>query len=239
MKFEDRVRHAVVHYWRTLQQQETRQKNGKRDTGNRAAVTGGKQMDGFADLIESTVIENINDGIRLFKNKLLVLPGYFRPTKEWDLLIFHKKTLLAAIELKSQRGPSFGNNYNNRSEEIVGLGHDVQIAYREQAFGHGAPRPWFGSLMLLEDCPESQRPTHMQEPHFPVFPEFKDSSYAKRYEVTFRRLRTENLFSETALILAVESGATTGEHREPAEDLSVKRFVASLVGHIAGIVAAE
>jgi hypothetical protein len=41
------------------------------------------------------------------------LPGYFRPTKEWDLLVILDGNLLASIEFKSQIGPSFGNNYNN------------------------------------------------------------------------------------------------------------------------------
>jgi hypothetical protein len=49
----------------------------------------------------------------------VTLPGYFRPTKLWDVLVIHDKRLLAAIELKSQVGPSFGNNFNNRTEEAT------------------------------------------------------------------------------------------------------------------------
>ena len=44
---------------------------------------------------------------------MLTLPGYFRPTKLWDLLVTYKGQLIAAIELKSHVGPSFGNNFNN------------------------------------------------------------------------------------------------------------------------------
>jgi hypothetical protein len=37
--------------------------------------------------------------------------------------------------------------------------------------------------MLLEETPRSMRPVRAQEPHFKVFPEFKDASYAKRYDI--------------------------------------------------------
>ncbi|MBP8259317.1 MAG: hypothetical protein KA118_06600 [Verrucomicrobia bacterium] len=46
--------------------------------------------------------------------KAVDLPGFFRPTKEWDILVVRDSRLLAAIEAKSQVGPSFGNNFNNR-----------------------------------------------------------------------------------------------------------------------------
>lgn len=36
----------------------------------------------------------------------LKLPGYFRPTKDWDLLVVENNVLAAAIEFKSQTYPS-------------------------------------------------------------------------------------------------------------------------------------
>jgi type II restriction enzyme len=64
----------------------------------------------------------------------LTLPGFFRPTKLWDLLVIHQGKLIAAIELKSQVGPSFGKNFNNRTEEAIGSAYDFQTAFREGAF---------------------------------------------------------------------------------------------------------
>ena len=63
---------------------------------------------------------------------MLTLPGYFRPTKVWDILIVHKQELVAAIQLKSHVGPSFGNNFNNRTEEAIGaaLIYGMRIARR-------------------------------------------------------------------------------------------------------------
>lgn len=236
---EPRVRSAVKHYWGTLSSQAQRQGalTGRADTGNRNAVTGGKQMDGFCDLLMGVLADNGITKPLIHRHSRLEIPGYFRPTKKWDMLIFHDGVLLAVIEFKSQRGPSFGNNLNNRAEEAVGTANDALVAYRERAFGDQAPKPWLGWLMLLEDCEGSQRPVGVAEPHFPVFPEFKDSSYARRYEILLRKLRLENLFNETALILTKESDATTGKYSEPASDLSMQRFLASFAGHIAGIIA--
>ncbi|MEE4605477.1 MAG: PaeR7I family type II restriction endonuclease, partial [Desulfobacteraceae bacterium] len=82
------------------------------------------------------------------------MPGYFRPTKLWDLLVMNEGRLVAALEFKSQVGPSFGNNFNNRTEEALGTAHDLWTAYREGAFGEQT-RPFVGWLMLLEDAPKS------------------------------------------------------------------------------------
>jgi hypothetical protein len=78
---------------------------------------------------------------------------------------------LAAVEFKSQRGPSFGNNFNNRTEEAMGSALDLWTAYREGAFNKTI-RPWLGYVFLLEDCEGSRRPVKVREPHFKVFPEF-------------------------------------------------------------------
>ncbi len=109
---------------------------------------------------------------------VLTLPGYFRRTKLWDVLVMHDKRLVAAIELKSQVGPSFGNNFNNRTEEAIGTAHDLWTAYREGAFGKH-PRPFIGWMMMVEDAPESRRPVTDRSPHFPLFKEFQGASYLK------------------------------------------------------------
>ena len=60
------------------------------------------------------------------------LPGFYRPTKKWDLVVIDQGKLVAAIELKSQVGPSFGNNFNNRTEEAIGNAVDVWRASTSQ-----------------------------------------------------------------------------------------------------------
>ena len=118
--------------------------SGRTDQGERASVTVGKNMDGFLDLVSNLVRRNgMKDAEILKHGRVLTLPGYFRPTKIWDLLILRKGRLVAAIELKSQVGPSFGNNFNNRTEEAIGTAVDLWTAYREGAFGEQS-RPFLG-----------------------------------------------------------------------------------------------
>jgi hypothetical protein len=191
-------------------------------------------MSGFCQIVTKLLTDNGLSSVQVMIDHQLELPGYFRPTKMWDMLILHNGSLLAALEFKSQRGPSFSNNFNNRAEESVGIAHDLWTANREKAFGETPQRPWLGWLMLLEDCDESNKPVDVNEPHFPIFPEFRDASYAKRYELLLRKLRLERLYDGTSLLLASELGGLEGKYTEPAKDLRIESFLAGLVGHIAG-----
>jgi hypothetical protein len=157
------------------------------------------------------------------------LPGYFRPEKQWDLLVTVQGRLVATIEFKSQVG-SFGNNYNNRSEEAIGSAFDFRTAYRQGAFGSSAS-PWLGYMMILEDAPGSQRPVAVSEPHFPVFAEFRNASYAKRYEILLTKLVRERLYDSACLLLSDKRGGRKGAYLEPLEELSFRSFIASLLGH--------
>jgi len=194
-------------------------------------------MDGFCVLVNWILIENGMPEANIYVRSRLELPGYFRPTKEWDMLVVHDGHLVSAIEFKSQKGPSFGNNFNNRTEEALGNATDLWTAYREGAFGCNQPRPWLGWVMLLEDTLASTRPVSVATPHFPVFPEFRDTSYAKRYELLLRKLILEGLYNGAAFVMSTEESGEAGIYTEPADDLSFKRFLAGLAGHISGYVA--
>ncbi len=65
-------------------------------------------MDGFIDLFTELIAATGIPVSCVYRNKNVELPGFFRPTKEWDLLVIRDKTLLVAIKAKSQVGPSFG-----------------------------------------------------------------------------------------------------------------------------------
>ncbi len=227
-----RVQSAVARFWRTLDGQGRAQgASGSSDRGGRSAVTGGRQMDGFADLIVDMLVTHGVPRESIFKDRALELPGYFRPTKRWDLLVVHQGQLLAAMEMKSQAGPSFGNNCNNRAEEAVGSASDIWTAYREGAFGQKR-RPWLGYLFLLEDCPKTQRPVRVDEPHYPVFPEFKGASYAKRYLELCHRLVAENLYNETALLLSARDDVEGATVVEPCGQHGFRPFAQSLLASV-------
>jgi hypothetical protein len=225
-----RVEIAVRHFWATRQKQSLDQgrQSGRKDQGARSAVTGGAQMNGFIGLAREILLEAGLPESTVFFKRNLEIPGYFRAEKKWDLVVVVDSQLLASIEFKSQVGPSFGNNYNNRTEESLGTATDLWAAYREGAF-RPSQRPWLGYLMLLEECPESQRAAKVQEPHFRVFEEFRGASYSQRYEILLTKLLRERLYDGACLLLSDRTGGMQGSFTEPCAELSFQSFTSSLL----------
>ena len=225
-----KLQEAIQHFWSTRDRQALKQgsKTGQRDAGARAAVTGGAQMNGFIRLVREMLLEaGINEPC-VHVAKRVEIPGYFRPEKKWDLLVIVNDCLIATIEFKSHIGPSFSNNYNNRTEEALGSAADLWAAYREGAFKPSI-RPWLGYLMLLEEAPGSTSPVRNQEPHFKVFPEFKGASYAKRYDILLTKLLRERLYDGACLLLSDRQSGPRGQYREPNQELSFQSFAESLL----------
>ena len=232
----DQVSRAVKHFWASRAGQATSHASGEAsERGQRGAVLGGKQLDGFAELIEAQLRHSGVPQSSIFAAKRTELPGYFRATKKWDIVVVHDGMLLSAIELKSQVG-SFGNNLNNRTEESLGNSTDINTAFREGAFG-GSPAPWLGYLMLVEDAPKSTSPVKVNEPHFSTFPCFPESSYLDRYGILMTRLIRERLYSGATLLTSRQEDAISGSYREPNDEVSAERFVRSMCGHVEAYIA--
>jgi len=225
-----RLAKAVEHFWRTRARQAKRQgaATGKRDQGSRSAVTGGAQLDGFRGLVKEILSESGLPDASVHTKKL-VLPGYFRPTKEWDLVVVCDGKLIAAMEFKSHVGPSFGNNFNNRVEEALGNATDLWAAYRDGVL-QPSSQPWLGYLMMLEDHQKSISPVRVAEPHFSILNDFRGASYMKRYELLCLRLVREKLYDAACLITSSREKGKKGQYTEPSGELSFRAFVASLMG---------
>lgn len=223
---------AVQHFWLTRINQGKNQgkKTGRKDSGNRSLVTGGKQMDGFESTITRLLIENGVPEDSIHSRSKKELPGFFRAEKQWDMVVVDQGVLLAAVEFKSQVG-SFGNNFNNRSEEAIGSAHDLWTAFREGKFAPSRP-PWVGYIMLLEDVEKSTTPVKVNEPHFQVFEEFKGASYEKRFELLIIRLIRERLYNSAAFIMSELEMGKDGWYREPNPEIGFKAFALSLVSHV-------
>lgn len=232
--YQAKAREAAKAFWGNREAARQKQiESGKADQGERAGVTAGKNMDGFLALIKDVILLNGLDHAEIcLKRRVLTLPGFFRPTKLWDMLVMNEKRLIAAIELKSQVGPSFGNNLNNRTEEAIGTGLDFWKAYREGAFGDN-PRPFVGWLILVEDCAKSRSPVRDFSTHFPVFKEFIGASYAERYNILCKKLVQEQLYTSASIILSPRSAVSSGDYSELSEMTSLKTFISTLAGHAA------
>ena len=231
-ELHDKLKKAIAFYWHTREKQSNKQKDqGTTDQGARSAVTGGAQMDGIITPLTEIIIDSGIPVNCIYHNRFLQLPGFFRPTKEWDLLVVKNGQLLLALEAKSQVGPSFGNNFNNRTEEAMGSALDLWTAFREGAF-NSTIKPWLGYFFMLEDCDNSNRPVKVQEPHFKVFPEFINASYTKRYELFCRKLVRERHYTASSFILSSKIDGMRGKYSIPAADLTFELFVRSMVGQL-------
>lgn len=218
------IKAAIKSFWETKQKQLT----ASGDSSNRGAVVGGKQLDAFADLLKTLAIEQGVPEECIYTIQAY-LPGYFRSSKDWDFLIIApNKKLIAAFELKSQIG-SYGNNFNNRTEEALGSAVDLWTAFRENQFP-GQAAPWIGYLTVVGKDEGSTSPVRNNVPHYPVLPEFKTASYLDRYRILCQKLILERHYSMAALI------CTSGpdHYEDVSEDTSIENFLRSFIGHLIG-----
>lgn len=192
---------ALLAYWTARDEARLAQEGrGTTDVGGRAGVTKGGHLDRIAQLLARTCIDagapakelyykapkddpNYREGI----GKMLTLPGYFRPTKQWDMVVYHDRRPIIAIELKSQNGPSYGNNANNRAEEAIGTAVDLAKACET---GLLPLRPWTGYVFVIEDDVKSQRIERGQGQAGVLRQDaiFKGWSYVRRMELLCKRV---------------------------------------------------
>jgi hypothetical protein len=250
---QKRLQAAIQSYWDGRATNKEKQvESGKIDAGTRGEVTGGTQMGALEVLVADLLCEAGLDRFDVRTRTALELPGYFRATKKWDLIVISEGQLVLAMEFKSQAGKSIGNNVNNRSEEAVGSAKDLWTAFREGRFGKGAPTPFLGYFFLLEDRANVNQPVANKEPYFKVDPAFrgpaapsnkngsmkyKGVTYAERYELLCRRLVLERIYNASCFMVATNSKSTVIS--QPAEDLTFARFAAALRGHAVTFVGSQ
>ncbi len=228
-KYNELIKSAIQHFWETRNRQKTEQGDREvKDTGNRSSVTGGKQLDGFINLLYK-VASDIGIPENCIYMKGNQLPGYFRPTKDWDMLVISPtQKLIAVVELKSQVG-SFGNNFNNRTEEALGSAIDLWTAFREKAYPNQSA-PWLGYLMIVEKSPKSTSPVRISEPYFKVFEEFHNTSYMDRYRLFCQKLMLERHYSHCCLLWSTDNC----EYGNMDESISIEAFLYSFIGQLLG-----
>ncbi|BFI95975.1 MAG: PaeR7I family type II restriction endonuclease [Rhodanobacter sp.] len=245
------ARKGVQQFWAGRSKALSDDKAEHSQGGERANVLAGKNMDGFLEMISGLVAKNgLADAMIYTTGRPnLTLPGYFRPTKLWDVIVMDGERLVAAIELKSHVG-SFGNNFNNRTEEAIGTACDLSTGIREGILNNQSA-PFLGWLILVEDNEDSRRPTQLTSKHFEVQPEFiapqeqpvantkkkapkpQLVGYLERYEILCRRLMQERLYDRACVMPSPRSAAEDGAYGEMSDTTNLKSFVAGVAGHVA------
>lgn len=221
---------ALAGYWANKDaQRAAAEKIQSTAEGSSKAVRGGGHFEPIVNLIARFFgdagypAESIHA-----QGQATVLPGFFRPTKNWDLVVVHRGVLVAAIELKALGNPSFSNNYNNRLEEALGSSLDLAAANASALVG--TEKPWMGYLFVMEDAEMSRKPLRERSSKsFDVEPIWRGRSYQERYAVTGQRLLDERMYD--AVCYLVSSPDDPGP-REPAEPLDWRHFSAAIQARI-------
>ena len=218
---------ALTEYWGVKgSQRATAIASGSTAEGTSLATRAGKHFQPLVNLLAGFFLdagypyESIGAS-----GSLVTLPGYYRPTKNWDLVVVHQGVLVAAIELKALGGPSYGNNYNNRVEEALGNAVDLSRARVADLLGHEAP--WLGYFFVMEDGDGSAKPgsaTRGNAP-FPSAPEWSERSYQERFVLTGERLLDEKLYDGVCYL--VSSPSAPGP-KEPSRLLDWEHFSAAI-----------
>ncbi len=248
---------AIRHWWASKKSATPKKAQG----GTRDANLHGKTMDGFALAIRDFLIglsvrpDHIFVGGHLTSTPS-ILPSYFRPSKNWDLIVlansrFHsakgdkgEPVLFAAVEFKSQ-DKSIGNNQNNRVEESLGNAADFWATYEHDGFLRQLPRPWLGYLFVGKYDPSTDnKPVKIKQPHFEAMPPFRvegssgkeafaGPSYAERYKIFLKQSVGSRLYDAGAFIVTDENIAgKKPNHRIPLEEFGSANFLRSLKAQI-------
>lgn len=230
---QDEVRDAVVNFWESRAADDEDEEAAPAQEGHRDEVISDSHMAEFGAILyeklrETGLPETAIGTDGDLTDQTTDLPGYFRPAKDWDLVVVQDGHLIAAVEFKSQAS-SYGNNWNNRVEEAIGNAWDLRTAIDEGVI-ESPVRPWLGYFYLMGE----QGTTEGKNTSLPAMRRknmFSNLSYADRCEKLCLRLVEQDLYDEAAFILA-EDEDREGAFRAPTEQLTFERFAASLVAHV-------
>lgn len=186
-----RITEAVDFWIKTkLEQQSVAEAAGTAQGGTRAAVTGGKHLAGvnqlLLDELESLDLPRLDSWV----DRGAVVPGYYRASKSWDLLVTVEGKPVLAMEYKSMTG-SEGKNLNNRADEVIGAAQDLRRAQEHGLLPPGMKR---GYVFLMEVTPDVARPVGVTTRVGTPDPEFVGATYLDRMAIMCERLRDDGLY---------------------------------------------
>lgn len=232
--YEERVRQAVRSFW------EERQKSvGKQALPQSVAQeTSGpaprdKNLDAFRHMIVDVVRYCGPKGSEVrFGDNMFPLPGTFRETNYWDMVILCRNRLLAAIELNSLCGPSFSANADQCCEKAIASGYEFRAAQGAALFGLGVS-PFLGYFLLVEDAEGSRQPVSARSPHFPTDKRFHSSSHQQRMKILCERMMELQLYS-CASVLVAPNEQKFGQSSDLSNQTSFRSLLTRLAGHLEG-----
>jgi Restriction endonuclease XhoI len=214
---------AALDGWITarIEQKARSTAGGSAQQGNRAAVVGGKHLDGVNALIADRIMDIAGPGLEFRVNRAATLPGFYRPTKSWDLVVVRAGTPVLAVEYKSMVG-SEGKNLNNRADEIFGMAEDLRQAEIHGLLPKNMKRAY---VFIMGITSKSTEPVGAKTQIGTVDPIFDGASYLERAALMCERMRETGLFN---LVWMIGVDETTRKYREPRPSVGWNRFEADL-----------
>ena len=150
------------------------------------------------------------------------LPGFFRRSKSWDVVVTYKNVLVAAVELKSQVG-AVGNNANNRIEEAIGNAFDVSAVQKNNQSLGGVP-PWLGFVMVLEETAKTGQELRPSSTVFPIDAEFQRVTYSRQYQIALSRFVSEGLYDAAWFVTTSMKPDGSYGYEEPLPTATCETF---------------
>jgi len=227
--YEAEFARAIAQFWAIkTNQQAAADQAGTSAGATHGAVRAGKHMAPFEELVRQ-VVRDAGVTVDVEQAETIYVPGYYRETKSWDVVLQYKGHALAIVEAKSQ-GSRLANNFNNRVEEAIGQAADVWKSHERGLLVSGI-RPWVGYVMIVEETPKTTEPKHLLAgkavpPGMVVDSGFDGMSYAERYAEAFKRLDQERMLDATCVAITSSGSA----YSYPDEWLSFNGFAAQLWG---------
>lgn len=209
----------ALNSWATARaaQKKRSTEGGRAQQGNRAAVVGGRHLDGINALIAQRIEEFAGPGLEFRVNHAATLPGYYRSSKSWDLVVVRDGVPVLAVEYKSMAG-SEGKNLNNRADEIFGMAEDLRQAEIHGLLPRNMKRAY---VFIMGITPKSTTPVKAKTQIGTLDPIFADASYLERAAIMCERMRETGLFD---LVWMVGADEQSGEHWEPRSSVGWTRF---------------
>jgi hypothetical protein len=222
---KDPTQAAVSLFWRDRADQASALLDAGKSGGEARAA---RHLSGIRDLVAAVFVEAGMPEETIIHEPYL--PGYYRARKRWDMAVYHKNSLVAALEFKSQAG-SVRKNQNNRLEEALGAGTDIWAAqHKNRTFGEIPP--WLGYVFVLREDNETERKSANMSALFDIDPVFHGLSPSERYRVMLGRFMGDNIYQAGWFITTKQDESGLISYAEPLPTASGKAFRAAVRGRV-------
>jgi len=224
----DEVTRAVTWFWGSRASQSDGV-NHSQGAAERDAVVGGQHLNAIRDLIANELVRlgTPRSAIKT-RGRLKNMPGYFRPTKNWDLAVVDENDqVIALFELKSMSS-SYGNNANNRTEEAIANSVELQYAVK---MGHVPVKPWLAYIFVIRDEAKSRKNSSRQSSAaYPTDTTFANTSYVDRMATVVQRLVTTGFYDAGWFVATTKPDPAMQEATwsSPLKDVSWESFSTAL-----------